>query len=223
MMPGVTSAKTIEPSSPSPPFLDSNRCLIQLIPYALYFFLRLSCTDFRAVAQTAAVTAPNHKPPCYQNASSAGSKTTIDCRYSADASDSTAKPEIALDHAVISFNANREGHMHIDLTFRNISKIPFTEARTVYIEFDDEAGQNYIRRPLPHVMLQGLAPGETKTFSDTFLAPALGPGRYLICLWIPSPDPALKLDSTHNFLLSNTSVPQRTTRLNEIAAVTVKR
>jgi hypothetical protein len=203
--------------------LDINARLIRLISYVTSFLLVLVCTDLSTVAQTAALTHPNHNIHCGQKASIGDSKTVIDCRYSADASDSTQKPEIALDHAMISFNAKAESYMHIDLTFRNIGKRPFTEIRTVYIEFDDEAGQNYIRRPLPHVAFQSLTPGETKTFSDVFLAPALRPGRYLVRLWIPSPVPALKFDSVHNFLLSNTGIPQLATRLNEIAVLTLER
>jgi hypothetical protein len=197
--------------------------LIWVISCAAFLLLALVCSGLSSVAQTAVLTQHNDNVPCSQNISLGDSKATIDCKYSVDRPDSTEKPQIALDHAMISFNAKAESYMHIDLTFRNIGKRPFTEIRTVYIEFDDEAGQNYIRRPLPHVAFQSLTSGETKTFSDAFLAPALRPGRYLVRLWIPSPVPALKFDSVHNFLLSNTGIPQLATRLNEIAVVTVER
>ena len=133
------------------------------------------------------------------------------------------EPQIVLDHAFINFDAKHESHMHIDLTFRNAGKTALTERRTVYIQFDDDTGQNYIRRPLPHVEFQKIAPGETRTFSDTFIAPALRPGRYLIRLWMPNPDPALKFDASHNLLLSNAVVVEPATRLNQIGAITVQR
>lgn len=151
------------------------------------------------------------------------SEVTLVCNYSAEGMDGSKKePRIALVHAVIRFDAKNEGKMHIELTFRNEGETLFTEARTVYIQFDDETGQNYIRRALPSVEFQKIAPGETRTFTETFLAAAFRPRRYLIRLWIPNPDPTLKFDASHNFLLSNAALAEAETRLNQIAAVTVE-
>lgn len=152
------------------------------------------------------------------------SEIALACKYpGVAAQDAVQGPRIALDRAAVRFSTGHDNYMHIDLTFRNAGKAAFTQARTVYIEFDDPTGQNYIRRPLPHVDFRALEPGETKTFSDIFLAPALPPGRYFVRLWIPDPDPALKFDAAHNLLLSNVPVSDTATRLNQIAAVTVVR
>ena len=91
-----------------------------------------------------------------------------------------------------------------------------TERQTVYIEFDDAAGQNHIRRPLPHVDLQKLAPGATTTFTDQFLATGLRPGRYFVWLWIPSVDVVHKFDVQYNFLLGNSGMADSTNGLNRI-------
>jgi hypothetical protein len=92
----------------------------------------------------------------------------------------------------------------------------------VYIALDDEAGQNHLRRPLPHVDFKKVIPGEPMTFTDRFLAPALRPGCYFVRLWIPSLDPDLKFDAAHNFLLSNQNVSDATSGLNEIATISVE-
>jgi hypothetical protein len=150
----------------------------------------------------------------------------IDCTFGADqasgTSDEQEAPRIVLNRALITFEPAHESRMHIELTFTNKGSIALAEARTVYIEFDDEAGENHIRRPLPHVNLQKLAPNIAMTFADQFLAPALQPGRYRVYLWIPSSDPKLKFDAAHNFLLGNEEVAERDNGLNRIAAISVE-
>jgi hypothetical protein len=113
--------------------------------------------------------------------------------------------------------------MLIQLTFTNESDVAFAGSRTVYIAFDDEAGQNHIRRPLPHVDFQNLVSREPMTFSDQFLAPALEPGRYFVRLWIPDPSPALKFDAAHNFLLSNEGMADLSSGLDRIATVLIEK
>ena len=125
-------------------------------------------------------------------------------------------PQILLSHAVITFQPVHESHMQIELTFTNKGKVPVTERQTVYIEFDDAVGQNHIRRPLPHVDLQKLAPGATTTFTDQFLAPWLRPGRYFVWLWIPSVDVVHKFDVQYNLLLGNSGMADSTNGLNRI-------
>ena len=114
----------------------------------------------------------------------------IDCTYAASgaagASEEQKASQILLSHAVITFQPVYESHMRIELTFTNEGQVALTESRTVYVEFDDPSGRNYIRRPLPRVDLQKLIPGAMITFNDQFLAPSLSPGRYLVWLWIPS-------------------------------------
>jgi hypothetical protein len=44
-----------------------------------------------------------------------------------------------------------------------------------------------------------------------------------IGLWIPDPNPALKFDATHNFLLSNAGVDDPSSRLNQIATILVEK
>jgi len=151
----------------------------------------------------------------------------IDCAYEAapvttKASEEQKGPRILLDHALITFEPAHESRMRIELTFTNAGKIAPVEARTVYIEFDDEAGENHIRRPLPHVNLKTLTPDTPTTSVDQFLAPALQPGRYFVRLWIPSLDPKLKFDAAHNLLLGNEEVADPANGLNRIAVISIE-
>ena len=149
----------------------------------------------------------------------------IDCIYriaNSKTLGTESKPQIVLNHAVITFEPKHESRMRIELTFTNEAKTAVTERRTVYIEFNDPAGENHIRRPLPHVDFQKLSPGEPVTFVDQFLAPALRPDRYFVRLWIPSPDPERKFDATQNLLLSNEGMADHATGLNRIATIMVK-
>ena len=150
----------------------------------------------------------------------------IDCAYGGVEATGTSEeqkgPQILLGHALITFEPAHESRMRIELTFTNKGSSALAEAWTVYIEFDDEAGANHIRRPLPHVDLNKLVPGATLTFADQFLAPALRPGHYRVYLWIPSPDPKLKFNASHNLLLSNEEVAERGNGLNRIAAISVE-
>lgn len=113
--------------------------------------------------------------------------------------------------------------MRVELTFTNASEHAISQARTVYIAIDDESGQNHIRRQLPLVDFTKFVPGKPITFSEVLRAPAFQPGHYSIYLWIPSSDPSLKFDATHNFLLSNAGVPDEKSGLNTIATFTVTR
>ena len=150
------------------------------------------------------------------------SEVKFDCSYAVTRVGDDREPKLALVHATIKFAPHDESHMRVDLTFRNVGQTTLAETRVVYIEFDDDAGRNYIRRPLPHIDLQKVAPGQTKTFGDVLLVPALRPRHYLIRLWIPSADPTLKFDSSSNFLLGNTRMPEEKTALNRIGAITIK-
>jgi hypothetical protein len=147
-------------------------------------------------------------------------KITITCDYTPaprDANTSDAVPRIVLNHAVLSFETNDESHMKIELTFTNQSAAAFSEARTVFIAIDEPSGKNHVRRPLPQVDLRKLAPHQTLTFSEILLSPAFPRGDYVVHLWIPSSDPALKFDAPHNLLLGNIGVPDSVTGLNTLA------
>lgn len=151
------------------------------------------------------------------------SEITVTCDYSAEQfSDRGDMPRIALDRAVITFRPRDESRMQVKLTFRNIGKRSLKERRSVYIEFDDIAGKNYIRRPLHHVDLRQLAPGERKEFDEVLLVPALRPNRYVVRLWIPDPKSAVKFNPAHSLLLSTIGVPDEPTGTNQIAAITVE-
>lgn len=150
----------------------------------------------------------------------------IDCSYDTTQPygiyEEQKESRILLSHALVTFEPAHESQMRIELTFTNRGSSALAEARTVYIEFDDEAGANHIRRPLPHANLNKLMPGATLTFTDQFLAPALRPGHYGVYLWIPSPDPKLKFNASHNLLLGNEEVAERGNGLNRIAAISVE-
>jgi hypothetical protein len=147
---------------------------------------------------------------------------SINCDYAAAKTVSKKnEPVIVLNHATISFEANHESHFHVELTFTQRGATRFAVERPGYLAINDESGQNYVRRVLPHLDFRKLTPSVAATFSDEFLAPALQPGRYLVQLWIPDPNPALKFDAASSFLLSNTGVPDQTTGLNTIATIVV--
>jgi hypothetical protein len=149
---------------------------------------------------------------------------TVDCGHSAAAARGrhSNAPKIALEHAFIQFRPRNESHMRVELAFKNAGAVRVQDFRTVYIEFDDEAGRNYIRRPLPSVDLRQIAPGEVKEFSDVFLAPSLRPNRYIVQLWIPSSDAMARFDRSRDFLLSGAGVSEKSTGLNRIATITVQ-
>jgi hypothetical protein len=157
----------------------------------------------------------------------AGAKAIrITCHYTASpAADpgSNPEPRVVLNDAFLSFKTRDDNYMHVDLTFTNAGKNAVSDALPVYLSIDDDAGNNYVRRLLPHVDFRSLAPGVPQTFSERLLAPALQPRQYVVRLWIPNPDPTMKFDSAHNFLLSSAGVPDAKSGLNLIAKFSVTR
>ena len=154
-------------------------------------------------------------------------EVNLACDYDAMSGDSAgaaqSQPPIAINHALVSFKVRHDNYMRLELTFTALAAPKFSEARTIYFEIDDDAGNNYIRRRLPHVDFSKLEPGTPSTFAERLLVPALEPRHYVAYLWIPDPDPALKFNASHNFLISSVGVPDRTTGLNRIATFTVDR
>jgi len=147
---------------------------------------------------------------------------TIRCNYTEvprPISSGFDKPRIVLNRMSLSFKTDEDSYMLVELAFTNESTVPIT--RTVYLAIEDDAGRNYMRRPLPQVDFRKIAPGEQLKFSDRLLAPALQPGHYTILLWIPNPDPSLKFDPLHNFLLSNAGMTNPATGLNKLAVLAV--
>ena len=127
-----------------------------------------------------------------------------------------------LTRAVISFRPDDSSNMLAKLTFTNAGTSGSREARTVYLEVDDNAGNNYVRRSLPTVDFRKLSPGKTVTFSEQLRVPAFPPGAYTIALWIPSSESALKFNPAQNFLVSSAGVPDPRTGLNILARFTVE-
>jgi hypothetical protein len=149
---------------------------------------------------------------------------SINCDYiAAETVSKKSEPVIVLNHASISFEANHESLLHVELTFTQRGTSRFAADRPGYLAINGEPGENYVRRVLPHLDFRKLTPGVAATFSDEFLAPALRPGRYLVQLWIPDPNPSMKFDAAHCFLLDNVGVPDRTTGLNTIATIQILR
>jgi hypothetical protein len=182
---------------------------------------------------TAAQSAVRSVPPAQANPAVGQSchvegktEIAIACDYAespASASNIHAEARIVLNRAVLWFKAKDDSRMRVDLTFTNAGKDAMKEARPVYLAIDDDAGQNHLRRLLPRVDMTKIAPGEHVTFSEILRAPAFQPGRYTIQLWIPSADPALKFDSTHNLLLASAGMPDEKSGLNTIATFDVVR
>jgi hypothetical protein len=149
---------------------------------------------------------------------------TISCAYTDGSfvdADSRTTPRIILNRMMISLIPSNESHMRVELTFTNDYGSKIADHRTVYLAIDDEKGENYMRRSLPHVDFTKLEPGRHMKFQETLLAPAFPAGPYIISIWIPSTDPSLEFDPTHNFLLSSNGVPDPSTGLNQIAKFTV--
>jgi hypothetical protein len=149
---------------------------------------------------------------------------TIACSYAAiprDYSKDRQEPWIVLDRFTASFNARRASQMHLELTFTNGGRTRVSDARVIYLEMDDDAGSNYVRRILPQVDFRKLGPGESRTFSERLFVGAFMPRRYFFRLWIPNPDPSLKFNFTYNFLLGNESVSDSSTGLNTLAELRV--
>jgi hypothetical protein len=169
-------------------------------------------------------TKPQTSASAPQCETSGISELTITCTYTAGSpvdADSRTPPRILLNRAVISFIPSNESYMHIELTFTNDSGSKITDQRAIFLAIDDEKGENHMRRSLPHVDFTKLEPGRLTKFQETLLAPAFSPRSYIVSIWIPSADPSLKFDRTHNFLLSSNGVPDPATGLNQIAKFTI--
>lgn len=150
----------------------------------------------------------------------------IICNYTPmplNAARSPHEPQIALNRVELSFGTTDSNWMRLELRFTKLDKRPISEARSVYIAFDDDSGHNFIRRPLPSVNLAALVTGKSADFQERLLVPALRPGHYQIKLWIPSVNPAFKFDYRHNLLVSSFGVADESSGLNRIAAFSVRR
>ena len=146
---------------------------------------------------------------------------TIACDYTQSAASTPPDgPRIILNDAFLSFETGSDNYMHLDLTFTNGGTSRIEENRKVYLEIDDDAGHNYMRRPLP-IDLSTLVPNAPLKISTRLLSGAFRPGHYIIYLWIPSSDASLKFSSAHNLLLSSVGVADRTSGLNKVADFTV--
>jgi hypothetical protein len=167
---------------------------------------------------------PSRSPAPPMCETSGKKEITITCDYTVRPQSppkNTNKPRIVLNRMALSFEANEESLMVVELVFANEGTTRMSDARTVYLAIDDDTGQNHVRRILPQIDFHKLAPGEQLTFSERLLIPAFRPGHYTIELWIPDPDPLLKFNPAHNFLISNVGVADPATGLNKLATFTV--
>lgn len=148
---------------------------------------------------------------------------TITCNYPKppSASNRTGDLTVAVNRAVFSFEPTDSSDMKAELTFTNIGATPISQARGVYLEIDDDAGNNLVRRLLPTVDFRRLQPGQSLTFSEELRIAAFVPGHYRIQLWIPDPDKFRMFNPAHNSLLGNTGMADSATRLNVLADFTV--
>lgn len=140
-----------------------------------------------------------------------------------DSAQSRGNPQIALNRAKLTFQTKGDNWTQLELWFTKLDSTPISKARRVYIAIDDDAGHNFIRRPLPSVNLASLAPGQSAEFQERLLFPALQPGYYQIKLWIPSVDPEFRFNAAHNLLVSSFGVADAKSGLNAIAAFSVMR
>jgi len=150
---------------------------------------------------------------------------TITCTYTATpraARTSKRDLGVALNRAKLSLKTDDANDMQVELTFTNTGSAQIADALTVYLAIDDDAANNYVRRVLPSVDFRKLTHGTPLSFSETLRIAAFPPGHYTIHLWIPDPDPALKFDPAHSFLLSSVGVANPATGLNVVAHFTVQ-
>ena len=202
----------------------------------LAVFISLAAADKKTVADVpersqpqtssqASALSRNHatsRPRCETNGEE---QIVITCSYRSalgPASHDKSRSRIAITRAVISFRPNDSSNMRAELTFTNTGTVRSSDARIVYLEIDDNARNNYVRRSLPSVDFRKLSPGKAVTFSEQFRVSAFPPGRYAIALWIPSSESALKFNPARNFLISSAGVPDPRTGLNILAKFTVE-
>lgn len=166
--------------------------------------------------------AAGHPPNCRNTQEK--ERITITCDYDKTTlSVPQAVPPVELNHAFFSFGTKEDNYMEVEFAFTNLARNVISDKRDVYVEIDDAAGGNYIRRPLPVVDFRKLVPGQPLKFSARLLVGAFMPNHYYIYLWIPSLDPSLKFKPANNFLLSSFGVADPATGLNKIAEFTVER
>ena len=170
-----------------------------------------------------ASTQPETKPRCQVTGTR---EIAVACDFTAlpaDPAQVASEPLIALNHAELQFKTRDDNWMSLELRFTKLNSTPISEAHRVYIAIDDDSGHNFIRRPLPSVNLAGLIPGKAAEFKERLLFPALRPGHYQIKLWIPSVDPSLMFNATHNLLVSSFGVADEKSGLNTISGFSVTR
>jgi hypothetical protein len=146
------------------------------------------------------------------------------CNYTAtprSGSETGSAARIVLNRAMLSFSVNEESHLVIRLTFTNVGRVRLSARPRVYLAVDDDAGANYLRRPLPAIELSRIGPGKQITFSDRLLSPAFRAGHYRIAIWVPSAEPMLEFDPAHNFIFSSAGVADLATGLNILGTFTV--
>ena len=165
----------------------------------------LSALSLTAVARTNLRSALQQTPGAPQCDVKGDTEISITCDYSPapNGAAQIAGPPIAVNHASFIFDTDQDSRMKIGLTITNRGPDAIAEARIVYVAIDGADGNNYLRRPLPHVDLSKIAPEQTIAYSETLLSPAFPRGTYTIHLWIPSSESSLKFDPAHNLLFNN--------------------
>lgn len=162
------------------------------------------------------------KAPKCKNSQEKG-RITITCEYAgATLPNEQAVPPVELNRAFLSFETREESYMVAELVFTSRSKDRISDVGQVYLEIDDDSGNNYMRRLLSAVDFRKLAAGAPSKFSARLLSAAFIPKDYIIYLWIPSSEPSLKFRAPNNFLISSGGVPDSATGLNRIAEFTVE-
>jgi hypothetical protein len=181
----------------------------------------LSAVAARSTSQQGVPPEPvKMQSPCQVTVSA---ELALDCSYRARESPQPSTSHFRLVHSSLVFSVKSESYMQLSLTITNDDAGQLEEKRPVFLVIDDAKGMNYLRRPLPHVDLVALKPGETRIFSEQLLVAAFNSGDYIISLWIPSSDPGRTYEVDRNLLLGGESVANATTRLNQLAQFTVKR
>lgn len=208
-------------------FKTQNRKVALLSLTSVAFFLLVVGPIHSLASRPFAGQVPSAKAADAQPCHAEGKlEITLACDYAEappPAPNAQFEPRIVLHHAKLWFRAKDDSRMSVELTLTNSSGHLISEIRAVYIAIDDDSGENHIRRPLLRVDFSKLVPGQPMTFSEALRAPAFQPGHYTIYLWIPSPDPSLKFNASHDFLLSNVGVPNEHSGLNTIATFTIVR
>jgi hypothetical protein len=137
-------------------------------------------------------------------------------------------PQISLLSAQSKVQVKAGNNLRVDLKFTNFGYSSLFVKHPVYAVLTDANGNLLPASQFAPVRLDldltQIAPGKTvNATTSLYIPPALvSTPNVKLALWMPDPDPVLSHDHRYNYLLDNGSVPDPTTGLNFLFALTIK-